>query len=99
MGSKVLICNNLNKFRTSFSNEKLPIGYVCIYPTLLPYAGCDTRPILKQSNTGLNLDFTFSLTGYNTKAKEPRLPYYFPRAVRRSDGFMPVPRALAQNEM
>ena len=31
--------------------------------------------------------------------KEPSLSYYLPLDVRRKDGFMPFPRALAQNEM
>ena len=56
-------------------------------PTL--WVGCDTRSIFK---------FFFSQTSCLIEAKEPSLPYYFPIAGGRTDGFMPFPEALAQSE-
>ena len=42
--------------------------------------GYDTRSIFKRSLTGLNSEFSFSLTSCLTKAKEPSLSYYLPIA-------------------
>ena len=42
--------------------------FICIYQTLSPMGGCDTRPIFKWSRTGVNSELTFSQTDYNTKA-------------------------------
>ena len=39
----------------------------------------------KQSKSGLNLEFSFSLTGYLTKAKESSLSYYLPISEGRRD--------------
>ena len=38
--------------------------------------------------------------GCLTKAKEPRLPYYFPidSKARRTNGFMPFPRAIGRSK-
>ena len=59
----------------------------------------DTNPIFKQSLTGLNSEFSFSLTSCFTKAEEPSLPYYLPIAGGRIIGFIPFPRLLVLYEM
>ena len=43
-------------------------------------AGYDTRSIFKRILSGLNSQFSFSLTSCLTKAEEPGLPYYLPTA-------------------
>ena len=48
---------------------------------------CDTGSIFKQSLTGLNSEFSFSLIGCLTKAEEPSLPCYLPIAEERIVGF------------
>ena len=62
-------------------------------------AGYDTRSIFKRSLTGLNSEFSFSLTCCLTKAEEPSLPYYLPIAGGRIIGFIPFPRVLVLCEM
>ena len=62
-------------------------------------AGYDTRSIFKRSLTGLNSEFSFSLTSCLTKAEEPSLSYYLPIAGGRIIGFIPFPRVLVQCEM
>ena len=62
-------------------------------------AGYDTRSILKWSLTGLNSEFSFSLTSCLTKAEEPSLPYYLPVAGGRIIGFIPFPMVLVLCEM
>ena len=57
-------------------------------------AGYDTRSIFKRSLTGLNSEFSFSLTSCLTKAEEHSLPYYLPIAGGRIIGFIPFPRVL-----
>ena len=57
-------------------------------------AGYDTRSILKRSLTGLNSEFSFSLTSCLTKPEEPSLPYYLPIAGGRIIGFIPFPIVL-----
>ena len=47
-------------------------------------AGYDSRSIFKQSLTGLNSEYSFSLTSCPTKAEEPSLPYYLPIAGGRT---------------
>ena len=54
---------------------------------------------LKRSLTGLNLEFSFSLTSCRTKAEEPSLSYYLPIAAGRIIGFIPFPRVLVLCEM
>ena len=56
--------------------------------------GCETRSILKRSLTGLNSEFSFSSTGYLTKPKDLRLPYYLPITGGRIIGFITYPRVL-----
>ena len=70
-----------------------------IYPTLSARAGYDTRSIFKQSLTGWNSEFSFSLTSCLTKAEEPSLPYYLSIAGGRIIGFIPFPKVLVLCEM
>ena len=60
-----------------------------------PYAraGYDT------SLTGLNSEFSFSLTSCLTKAEKLSLPYYLPIVGERIIGFIPFPRVLMLWEM
>ena len=53
----------------------------------------------KRSLTGLNSEFSFSLTSCLTKAEEPSLSYYLPIAGGRIIGFIPFPRVLVLCEM
>ena len=62
-------------------------------------AGYDTRSIFKRSLTGLNSEYSFSLTSCLTKAEEPSLSYYLPIAGGRVIGFIPFPRLLVLCEM
>ena len=62
-------------------------------------AGYDTRSIFKRSLSGLNSEFSFSLTSCLTKAEESNLPYYLPIAGERIIGFIPFPRVLVLCEM
>ena len=50
------------------------------YPSPSPRTGCDSWSIVKGETAGLNSDFSFSLAGCLTKAKEPNLLYYLPIA-------------------
>ena len=69
---------------------------VCIYlPNPSVTVGCDARSIFKRSKADLNTEFSVSLTGYLTKAKEPSLPNY----LIVTGGFMPFSRALTRCEM
>ena len=71
---------------------------VCIYQILL--TGRMWHKInLKRSLTGFNSEFSFSLTGCLTKAKEPSLYYYLTIAGRWIIGFIPFPRVLVLWEM
>ena len=56
--------------------------------------GYDTGSVFKQSLTGLNSEFSFSLTSCLTKAEEPSLSYYLPIAGGRIIGFIPFSRVL-----
>ena len=62
-------------------------------------AGYDTWSIFKWSLTGLNSQFSFSLTSCLNKAEESSLSYYLPIAGGRIIGFIPFPRVLVQCEM
>ena len=62
-------------------------------------AGYDTRSIFKRSFTGLNSEFSFSLTCCFTKAEEPSLSYYLPITGGRIIGFIPFPSVLVLWEM
>ena len=53
----------------------------------------------KQSLTGLNSEFSFSLTSCLTKAEERSLPYYLPIAGGRIIGFIPFASVLVLCEM
>ena len=75
------------------------------YPTFnhiyqpLHQAGYDTRSIFKRSLTGLNSEFSFSLTSCLTMVEELCLPYYLPIAGGRILRFIPFPRVLELCEM
>ena len=60
---------------------------------------CYTKSIFKRILTGLNSEFSFSLTSCLTKAKKHSVPYYLPIAVGRIIGFIPFPRVLVICEM
>ena len=53
-----------------------------MYTEPLPWTGSDTKYILKGNKASLNSKFSFSKTGYLTKAKEPTLLY------------LPIPRSM-----
>ena len=55
----------------------------------------DTRSIFKRSLTGLNSEFSFSLTSFPTKAEEPSLPYNLPIAGGRIIGFIPFSKGIS----
>ena len=65
-----------------------------VFTNLSTQAGCYTRSILKWSLTGLNSEFSLSLTGCLTKGKEPSLLYYLPIAGGRIIEFIPFPKVL-----
>ena len=72
----------------------------CPYlPSPSARAGYNTRSIFKRSLTGLNSEFSFSLTSCLTKAEEPSLSYYLPIAGGRIFGFIPFPRVLVLCEI
>ena len=68
-------------------------------PNPSSWGGGNTRLNFKRSLTGLNSEFSFFKTGYHTKVKESNLPYYLPIAGRRTIGFVPFQKILAQYEM
>ena len=70
---------------------------MCIQPTPPIWAECDARSIFKWSKARLNLEFSFSKTGCQTKTKETSLTYYIPIAGEKTDGYMPFQRAFVQN--
>ena len=78
------------------STNPLGLSYL---PNPSALTGYDTRSILKRSLTGLNSEFSFSLTTCLTNAEEPSLPYYLPIAGGRIIGFIPFPRVLVLCEM
>ena len=54
---------------------------LCIYPSHSPWGACNTRSIFKWSKAGFEFEFSFSLTGFLTKAKEPLCPTIYPLLV------------------
>ena len=76
-----------------------PKANVILFINPSALVGYDTRSIFKRSLTGLNLEFSFSLTSCLTKAEEHSLPNYLPIAGGRIIGFIPFPRVLVQYEM
>ena len=62
-------------------------------------AGYETRYIFKLSLTGLNTEFSFSLSSCLTRAEEPSLPYYLRITGGRIIGSIPFPRVLVLCEM
>ena len=60
---------------------------LCVYPTPLSWAGCDSKSISKPSK-----DTSFSQIGWLINS----LPCYVPIDGKRMDGFTSFPRALTQ---
>ena len=75
------------------------IPLVILFTDPSAWAGYDTRSIFKRNLTGLNSEFSFSLTSCLTKAEELSLSYYLPIAGGRIIGFIPFPGVLALCEM
>ena len=68
---------------------------VCAFTSPSTWAVSDTRSIFKWCLTGLNSEFSFSLTGCIVKAEEPNLSYYLPIAGEKIIRFIHFPRVLA----
>ena len=83
-----LICNKTKP------NQNFMINVLSYLPNPSAREGYDTRSIFNRSLTGLNSEFSFSLTSCLTKAEETSLPYYLPIAGGRINGFIPFPRVL-----
>ena len=85
--------------------RSLPPGHWTVKKTTIIFtnpsarAGFDTMSIFRPSLTGLNSDFSFSLTSCLTKAEDPCLPYYLPITGGRIIGSIPFPRVLVLWEM
>ena len=73
--------------------------YISIFTNPSAREGYDTRSIFKRSLTGLNSEFSFSLTSCHTQAEEPSLPNYLPIAGGRMTGFISFPKVLVLCEM
>ena len=71
--------------------------YSHLYPST--QVGCNPWPIFKQSLTGLNSEFSLSLTSCHTKVEEISLPYYLLIVEGRIIRFIPFPRVLVLCEM
>ena len=76
----------------------IPLEYLLLYTftNTSARAGYNTRSIFKRVLTGLNSEFSFSLTSCLNKAEEPSLPYI---AGGKIIGFIPFPRVLVLCEM
>ena len=73
--------------------------FVILFTNRSARAGYDTRSLFKRSLTGLNSEFSSSLTSCLTKAEEPSLSYYLSIAGGRIIEFIPFPRVLVLCEM
>ena len=62
------------------------LNIIYIYPTTLPWVGCDTRLILSEVQQVWIQSFSFSHIGCHTNVREPSLPYYLSIAGRRVIG-------------
>ena len=69
-------------------------GLYTYLPNPSVWSAYDTRSIFKRSSTGLNSEFSFSLTACYTKAKEPSLPNYLPITGERIIGCLLFLRVL-----
>ena len=71
-------------------------GWTLSYlPNLSAQAGYDTRSIFKRSLTCLNLEYSFSLTTFLTKAEEPSLSYYFTDSWRENNWIHTFPKGIS----
>ena len=108
VSAHVILANILNcnivvreiKFQSHFyvpfwtNRLRKDINLLFIFTNPSARAGYDTRSIFKWNLTGLNSEFSFSLSSCLTKAEEPSLLYYLPIAGERIIGFIPFPRVL-----
>ena len=78
------------------SSEKCYV--VCIYPSSLSWAWCDTKSIFKWRLTGLN-SILLSYTGSHTNVKVLSLPYYLPITEGRIVRCLPFSRVVSLYEM
>ena len=81
--------------------------YIVIHNQYLRLKSMRQNINFKWSLTGLNVEFSFSLPKYQTKVKEPSLPYYYKEpslpyslslAGGKIVGFIPFPRLLTRCE-
>ena len=66
-----------------------------IYIYIFTNPGYDTRSIFERSLTGLNSEFSFSLTSCLTKAEEPGLRYYFTHSWRENNWIHTFPKDMS----
>ena len=82
-----------------FAHSDVVASIVIIFTNPSARAVYDTRSFFKLSLTGLNSEYSFSLTSCLSKAEEPSLSYYLLIAGGRIIGFIPFPRVLVLCEM
>ena len=84
-----------------FNDLLIRVLFSCIY--IYIYIPIPTwmwhKVIFKRSLIGLNSEFSFSYTGWHTKANEPSLPYYLLIAWGRMIEIIPFARILVLCEM
>ena len=95
----IILFSNSHWYILTLSNKQGRCHRFIIFTTHSARAGYDTRSIFKQSLTGLNSEFSFSLTSSLTKAEEHSLSYYLPIAGGSLIVFIPFPRVLVLCEM
>ena len=78
---------------------KVPVILILFTQTLRSGRIWHKVNFFKRSLTGLNSEFSFSLTNCLNKAEELSLSYYLPIAGGRIIGFIPFPRVLVVCEM
>ena len=69
-------------------------NFINVFTILFARAVYDTRLVVLRCLVGSKLDFSYSLTGCFSMAKEPSLPYYLPIVAGRIFGFILSPRVL-----
>ena len=69
-----------------------------IYPTPLHEQDAIRGQFFKRGLKGLNLEFSFFLTGFHTRVKELSLPYYLLIAWGNIVGFIPFERVSAMEK-
>ena len=88
-----LICHKTQQTKPSLSLSLYIYIYIYIYIYQL-LCSCRMRHNVNSTSglTGLNKEFSYSLTSCHTKAKELRLPYNLPTPGGRIVGFIPFQR-------